>query len=306
VNWHKRYREFEQLCSAQSSQILQHAAQSWAGINFSKKEPEIVHEYLASPSRGVWFLNQTISPLLSVAGYEVKFGSVFIHQKPRVTLRTAQLPPNNQCELGDLLVVFVFMDAAKNPLVCRAFLAQAKKGNALDSACQQALYDLETSFDFPKNLVTSSPCCTTSPTRFLPVIAHRRWQGLNYLMLNEPQPVCHFVPWGPRISTSWSTLILYTIMGIYGRSFSTHPYPGQGWSAIVWDLLRVTSKAVAKGKTRGNHLESLANEFNDFRDRHEFFRWLEDEFGIPTLMIMVRDGEGSRAEIDASKHTRRN
>lgn len=290
--WRYRYKNFERLCVSKSREILHHTNKSWSGIDLSKTEPEIVHEYLSSPTRGVNYLNQQIAAPLSTAGYEVKFASVFVHQKPRINRCSSCPPSEKSCELGDLLVIFSFLNASKTPLLNRAFLIQAKKDFKLDNKCQKAIYDEEVDFDFPNNLVSSSQCCKTSQRRYLPEQTNKRWQALKYLVFSDPgQATFIFTPWDNNISADWSIPILGLLTGFDGLRFSNRPYKGQGWSAIIWDLVTVTAKAITKGKKRGNYVKNLADEFNDFGNYHQYFRDSDEGPGIPTLLVFIRDRE---------------
>ena len=269
---HPRYIQFQRMCTAQSAMILSNLHQSWAGIDFSLPETGIVRQYLSAPTIGVDYLNQHVATPLSIGGYEVKFGSVFIHQKPRVTRCSPCPPTEKSCELGDMLVVFTFLDASKRPLLNRAFLAQAKKHMTLDSAAQKALSDEEEAFLFPFNLTAESRCCSSSQQRFLPVKTQRRWRGLKYVVFNaiSRTATCVVTPWDNGISANWSVSLFGIITGFDGLEFSRTPYKGQGWSAVIWDLLGVTAKAGTKGKARGNAIETLADEYNAFSNHHEY------------------------------------
>lgn len=284
------YSNFIQLCASNSSMILNIADSSWSSIDFSQDEPEIIREYLASTGKGVDYLNQNLSPVLSVNGFEMKFASVFVHQKPQITRVTS--PTNRSCELGDLLLIFSFIDCNSTPYVNRAFLAQAKKGSTIDNVCQRELYDSDVCFNFPRNIWPHSPCSPTSPTRYLPCLLSSRWRALKYLFCGNMVPYIRYVPSTIGIRSNWSISVLGLLSGFDGLPFSRTPHPGNRWNAIIWDLLTVTAFSVLRGTPRGNGLSHLLSAFNSFTNYHKYFlAGDESSYGISTLLTIVKDNE---------------
>jgi len=290
--WRARYKYFVNMAFGLSPAIIQHVDLSWNGIDFSLSEPLIVSDYLHSPTKGVSYLNQNVSPLLSKAGYEMKFAGIFVHQKPRIT-RTHAIS-NRQCELGDLLVIFTFLNAAKTPLVNRAFLIQAKKSFHITNICQRELYDNDTEFDMPATIYNQSQC-SRLPLRRLPSSVNQRWRALKYMFCANAPVGILYVPSTSVISSSFAIPMLGIITGFDGLEYSRQPYPGNGWSAIIWDLIDSIAPSIIRGTaiTRGTNLQHLVSLFNDFSDHKKYFREVEadDASGMSMMFIIVRDKE---------------
>jgi hypothetical protein len=288
--WRIRYNNFINIAFGLSPHIIQHADSSWNGINFGLSEPLIVREYLHSPIYGLSYLNQHVSPLLTQAGYEVKFAGIFVHQKPRITRPHAT--NNRQCELGDLLVIFTFLDATKRPLVNRAFLIQAKKHLPMTNVCQRELYDHETEFDMPAAIYNQSRC-SRSPLRRFPPYTNQRWQALKYMFCPSTPVNVLYSPSASGISSSFGIPILGIITGFDGLKFSRQPYPGNSWSAIIWDLIDVVAPALIGSTSiaRGSNLQHLVSLFNDFHNRDKYFREEHNSEGLPIMLVIVRDRE---------------
>jgi len=113
-----RLVEFTKNVFRHKDAITQAFRSSWEGINFRQKEDHIVHDYIISESSGIHYLNETISPLLSCNDFIVKFAGVFVHQKPMVGRQNLSCAPKKKknCELGDLLTLFLYIDSSKNVL----------------------------------------------------------------------------------------------------------------------------------------------------------------------------------------------
>ncbi len=99
-----RFLDFQKICTEKAADIIRLSDASWDNIDFSQNEPEIIRQYLINRNVGIDFLNQNLAPTLSLRGFRVKFASVFIHQKPRITRLSG-----DQCEIGDMLVIFSFL-----------------------------------------------------------------------------------------------------------------------------------------------------------------------------------------------------
>ena len=288
--WHTRYNNFVNNAFGLSPAILQHAELSWNGINFGSSEPLIVREYLHAPTYGLSYLNRHVSPLLSQAGYEMKFAGIFVHQKPRITRTHAT--NNRQCELGDLLVIFTFLDAAKNPLLNRAFLVQAKKFLPMTNICQLDFYDHDTEFNMPAVICNQSRC-SRLPLRRLPSTVNKRWRALKYMFCPGMPVQMLYVPSVCGIRSSFAIPLLGIITGFDGLKFSRQPYSGNGWSAIIWDLIDVVAPSIIRGTaiTRGTNLQHLVRLFNDFNDHEKYFYEVDAASGMPIMFIIVRDKE---------------
>lgn len=287
--------KFVHHISSFSPQIHTHATQSWNGISMTQNEPEIVKEYLLKPGVGVDYLNNNLAPVLSGTTYEVKFASVFIHQKPTVTRtaasQTAHPSVNKRCELGDMLVVFCLIDVRKNPLYASAVILQAKKKDHMPAGAQQYLYDHDFDFNMPANLYNRS--VFRSPLRLLPDYPNDRTKALHYLIL-DTSPFTRTIPWTTSIKHGWDDFLLRVLIGSLGRRFGPiGPPTAPNWGCIIHDLINVGSSLLPNGARRGTSLRGIINLFNDFTDYHEYAKVVdgEENQGLPTLYIIVRDKE---------------
>ncbi|RKX66904.1 MAG: hypothetical protein DRP41_01480 [Thermodesulfobacteriota bacterium] len=282
-----RFRDFQKICIEKADDIIRLSNVSWNNIDFSQNEPEIIRQYLINRNVGIDFLNQALASTLSMGGFRVKFGSVFIHQRPRITRISG-----DQCEIGDMLVIFSFFDQSKHPLINRAFIVQAKKEFRIDNRCQKELYENDDEFDFPRNLYINSICCNLSSRRYWPRYWKNRVSGLKYLILAN-RPIIRFLPWDISVQAPWSIVFLWTLLGNSGLRFSRYPYTCKNWSAIIWDLVTVTGLALARGQKRGsriNYLVEIINQFNAFDNLRDYTRILDrNEGGLPIMLIMVQD-----------------
>jgi len=294
--WETRYKYFLQMVSNQKTGIINNFSQSWGSIDFSASEPSIIVEY---KNKGIDYLNKSISPKLATRGFEMKFSSVFTHQTPMITRASSCANAKWTCEIGDLLVIFTFMDKNNKSLVNRAFLAQAKKEEEMDNLCQKCLYDKEKEFLWKyKNMTLNSKCCPSSPKRYFPKGSETRCNALKYLILDKNQGIPLIgSPWdsGMKKSTKkWGDALYQFLIGDEGFRFSRRPWKTCGWSAIMWDLIcttgkRALSKSLGPG-VRGNYLEIIGNQFNDFKDKKNYYLKNEDG-GISTIFIFVKDNE---------------
>jgi len=282
-----RYHQFQKICSKYSKEIIHIANLSWKNIDFSLDEPKIIRQYL---DKGIDILNNNLTHIWKQYGFIVKFSSVYIHQKPKITRLNG-----DQCELGDLLIIFSFMDRNKIIIVNRALIIQAKKLKKIIDDCQQKLYEIDPYFYFPKNLYQFS-VCSQKPERYWPIYWDNRTKALKYLILDKfRNPFFVFLPWDLSIKASWAIIFLWILIGNTSLRFSRSPYTCQNWSAIIWDLITVTGRSTIRGKSRGkniNYLREFVENFNDFNDYRNSKIISDNEgTGIPILLIIVQDQE---------------
>jgi len=293
LSWKSRYCQFIEILLQFQSVITDELNNSWLGLDFGSPEDEIIKKYLLDKGIGIDYLNSKLAPLLSKNGFKIKFASVFTHQKPLITRFVS---PCAKCELGDLLIVFTYMDRLGNILLNRAILSQAKKTNKNISTCQRKLYDEDMGFLMPQTICSSSTC-SKFPERFFP----RRWEdrcrALKYLILDPSNISFLTIPWGTSVSLSFSLTMWLFMLGYKGCQFSRKPYRSDGWSAIVWDLINVVGKPSMSKKygsmPRGNYLSFLLN-FSNYLDNDSSNCRIEvetEDGGIPSLWILVKDSE---------------
>lgn len=295
---HQRLSDFKTLVANNVQTIRTAGKESWHGITFSNGEVQIVHDYLHGVGgSGLAHLNIQIPPLFRSAGFEVKFAGVFCHGQPYVQPyagRTldARMPAASPCELGDLYVVFVFLDAGKNLRQQRSFLFQAKKEkprmgakSLISSANQSYLYEEADSFDYTTML--------SGQSRNWPKYEQRE-RALHYLFCGsanvQTSSAC-----APAL-VAFEELLLRFLgdsEGLFFRLvFGWKPSPYSDWWQINDDLLHAIAIAYYSRTQRGSaDLADVLNHFNDFSDPKEYFVDLGERPAIPTLFVIVRDRE---------------
>lgn len=287
------YDRFVNSISFLSNEITKHSIRSWDNIDLTRSEPDIIKRFLLDKGVGVDYLNRNLSPILSHSSYEVKFASVFIHQKPRITRHqdainrcTGSTP---SCEIGDLMVVFCLLDRNKTPMFKSAVISQAKKENHLDSQSQKCLYDSDINFLMPKRVYEKS----INPTaeRFFPDYGQGRSKALHYLIL-EQYPILRQVPWNSNLHYGFEHFIHRILVGDLGLPFENATRSEAGWNCIIHDLLNIGNGGIPSSIPRGSELFNIINLFNSFDEYEKYSVEIEDGgVGIPTLYIIVRDKE---------------
>lgn len=286
------FSKFVNTISSYEALIKYHALFSWSGINLGATEPDIIKDYLLTSGVGVDYLNRNIGAHIhSNTQYTVKFASVYCHQKPRVK-RTANSIANctgdtGQCELGDLMLVLVFIDKNKNIVHTAAHLVQAKKDPFLTSVSQQCLYDKDLEFEMPANVVRES--ITNHSLRKLPDYTEQRIQALSYLILKKKITV-HQIPWSSNMGYGYEHFIYRMLIGDIGKTFKT-PLAGEDeWNCIVDDMINIGTGKVPSSTARGYGLPFILDKFNFFFVFEEYKMEIPNE-GIPTIYIIVQDNE---------------
>jgi len=283
---------YVKMISNYSDLIRQEGIRSWNNIDFSQSEPEIIKEYLLSAGKGVDYLNHNVSKIItSQTKYELKFASVFCHQKPRV-IRTPQSKTNcigstDSCELGDLMTIFLLLDRNKNLVCSTAKIMQAKKFDNLDSESQKCLYESDLEFEMPNNVVNVST--NNSSLRELPDYSENRNMALSYLILNDGHPYNKEIPSVSNLHYGWNHHLELMMELKTGKKF-THPIDSDdiGGNCIINDLLNLGVGKVQSSIKRGYGLDFFINAFNYYYYYPEY--WIENEdAGIPKMIIICKD-----------------
>lgn len=289
---HSRISAFKTLAATEVAAIRAAASGSWQNLDLTQREERVVHDYFSGRNNaGLKHLNCTISPLFLKAGFELKFAGIFCHGQPQVTpfRRKTNDPSRTRicapCELGDLHLVFVFLDQAKNLLDQRAILFQVKKklriggASLIDNPRQASLYEEADSFDY-SNVLKGS----------------RNWPTYK-----EKERALHYLFCGtlPVITSSacanapidFGELLFRFLSDSEGVFFAEPIARYQGWWHVNWDLLKTVSKAYYGQSTRGEGVTEVLSHFNDFANHDNFFLDLGEDGhdGIPTLFVIVRD-----------------
>jgi hypothetical protein len=285
---HQRLLQFESLVASLQPLIRQAGNDSWSGVNLSQREERIVHDFLSGKNgAGLLHLNQLVPPPFLAHGFEVKFAGVFCHGHPRVTSFDANgQPTGGSCELGDLHLVFVFLDQAKNLRDLRAMIFQAKKalpssqGPLISHPDQRYLYDSAEGFTYNSML---------NGSRNWPK-GRARKRALHYLFCGQ-NPARSASACAPAI-IDFGELLFRFLDDSEGHWFRRPVIGGfPGWWHINWDLLEVVATAYFRGTSRGAGVADVLNHFNDFTDFKDFFLELriDGESGMPTMFVIVKD-----------------
>ena len=275
---------------------------SWNKVDFSKFENKIIEEYLTD---GIDFLNKNIAPTLTFGGYKTTFSGVFLHQTPKINRldHAKHCSKNINCEFGDLLILFYFLDRNDNILLNRAMVSQAKKEHKIDNFCQKCLYDYDTRFEWatPKNIYINSPL--NSVERKLPSFYfYNRSKSMKYLILQKQSthscPYFINSPWDKQTKVNFDNFMFSFIIGLDGLRFSRKPKWNGGWSTIIWELLDTTAKQVTSfGFKRGKYLpKNIQFLLSEITENENYLidvpsNICNDNYGMNLLFITVKDFE---------------
>jgi hypothetical protein len=267
---------------------------SWNGIDRSD-EVNAIRNFLLSPNVGVDYLNTEVAPKISNGVFNVKFASIFCHQKPRVqrtTLSRANNPGDTAgCELGDLFVAFVLLDSKDHVHYSAGALFQAKLKPKLDSLSQRCLYDFDQDFDVPKYL--ANRLTPSNKNRKMPSFEDGRGRAFRYLILEPdygPAGIrARHTPWTHDYQLRWSTFLDGLLAGTDGLRANLDVSPASAWDTIVADLLHVGFSVPPLKPPRGNNVAAqvATSLFNNFTNLRQSSVTIEGRnFGVPTLLVI--------------------
>jgi hypothetical protein len=186
----QRIAQFERVVKANAKKISELGNASWDPIKETTETPTI-RAFLTKRGAGVDYLNRNLASLLSRNGRVVKFAGLFLHGTPMVRGWTkneaGKKKHNRNCELADLMTVFLYLDRSKTIKRMRCVMFQAKmqqsKGaHVVDDPEQRKLYDECEGFDY-----INASISTKGDSRILPKGARRK-KALQFMFV-EPRPV---------------------------------------------------------------------------------------------------------------------
>lgn len=280
---------------SKNNQFRMKFEESWHGID-RDDEVRAIKDYLMKAGVGVSYLNSKVAPYLYKWPFTVKFASVFCHQKPRVsrTILNQNINPSikNQCELGDLFVLFILLKNGIDLQYASGALFQAKRQNKMDNDTQRFLYDYDMDFEVPKFLEKrpGSP----GISRRIPSYSEGRANAFRYLILNPRRKLdkvfARRTPWTNGYCFCWSTFMDGLLSGADGIQI----YPGSSepssWDIIAEDLMHMVVKIPSNKPPRGNDVATqVATQFfNNFSHLKNFrIEGGDETLGIPTLMVIA-------------------
>jgi len=285
-------KEFILTVKKYSDLIKVESSNSWNPVNKNQNEPNIILDYLTQPNQGVDYLNNKIaSKITAETKYEMKFASIYCHQKPRI-----QRTPENvekcdgdnkteKCELGDLVIHFLLLDKDKKVKFSNAIILQAKIGNKPDNRTQQCLYENDDVLMFPNYFGQVNEICE------LPKYDDNRAKAFAYLFINDNVSIGQ-IPIENKLVFSWSFIIQRLLTNDFGKAYnySEKSYKND-WDKLISKLIFNLSKSkLVKGKKRVNGLDVFLNKFNYYYYYPEYKLTVDNE-GLPTIMIIVRNKE---------------
>jgi len=286
--------DFRTLVATHVAAIRAAGNRSWSSLDLDQREEAIVYDYLSGRhNAGLHLLNAELPQLFAPSGFEVKFAAVFCHGSPRVVslqgkTSGTQDQVGSPCELGDLHLVFTFLDQAKNLRDQRSILFQVKKhaltgrASLIQHPDQSYLYETADGFQYR----------TMLPGLIRQWPTHReRARALYYLFCGQSPATAS--PATARGPITFGELLLRFMQDCEGCFFSRPTGAFNGWWHVNWDLLQVVAAAYYKQTSRGEGITDVLSHFNSFKDHHDFFLDLEEhgQRGIPTLFVIVRDLE---------------
>lgn len=282
-------KEFIHTIKNYSFLIEAESGNSWKQINKTQKEPDIILDYLTEPNKGVDYLNAKIaSKITAETNYEMKFASIYCHQKPRVERTDGNIQKcagsnkTERCELGDLIIHFLLLDEDKKVQFSNAVILQAKVGGRPDNKTQQCLYENDDCLVFPKYFQTDNAICG------LPKYEDGRAKALAYLFIQEDISIGQ-IPFENNLVFSWSFLIQRLLTNDFGKKYrySDHKF-SDDWDRLVSTVtLKLSDSKLVKDGKRVNGLDYFLHKFNYYYYYPEYTLTTENE-GIPTIMIIVR------------------
>lgn len=289
MNKNQRITEFQSLVSANHGSIIAAFDSAWSGIT-STGEVDRLKDFLREPNKGIHSLNSILPPLFISNGYEVKFASILVHATPIVIpldnfkkkIRKKGLHANP--ELGDLDVIFLFLDAAKRVQSARSILYQAKQKRisdtvAINQAHQRYIYETAQGFEYRDGPFAGE-------ARQLPIAGQRR-KGLHYLFVSEQPVSCSPIPANSPAYIPWSESMFRFLLDAEGIGIAAGKARGNGWSKIHQDLTHIFRN---DQQLRTHNISELASWFNSFKDPNHWHAEADKRsFGVNTMFIIVRD-----------------
>lgn len=272
---------------------------AWMNVDRSD-EVKAVRSFLLDPNVGVDYMNQHVATKLSTGLFHVKFASIYCHQKPRIqrTAKSASTNPGDTkgCELGDLFVAFILLDAKDKLHYAAGALFQAKLRPKLDSLSQKCLYDFDEDYEVPKYLANRiSP---SNKNRIMPTYDEGRGRALRYLILepdySEDRVTARHTPWAYNYQKRWSSFLDGLLSGSDGLRTDLVTTTPSSWDIIVADLLSVGLNVPATKPARGNNVavNVATSLFNNFSNLQNYSVSLEDNHrGVPTLLVIAHAHE---------------
>jgi hypothetical protein len=290
----QRVAQFERVVMANAKEIAEIGNVSWDPIKETAETPTI-RAFLTNKGAGLDYLNRNLAPLLSKNGRVVKFAGLFLHGTPMVRGWTknkvgGKKPISGDCELADLMTVFLYVDKSKTIKRMRCVMFQAKmtasKGaHVVDDVKQRQLYDDCDGFDYCNSTVAKK-----GDSRTLPKGGSRK-KALQFMFV-EPRPVETRTI--PSTQAKGETLGYgdHLVRFLNGKTGLASGKRSDSWTQLTTELMEKTAeKLCSDGQIRGPGITDLLGHFNSFEDH---LTWCVDDGegkGLGVQLVIVWDGE---------------
>ena len=245
------------MLGSSDQQMLAFALQTAINSAITKgtSEPDVV-------ARLTYLIPKNVNGLKLRAAVNIKVGSVFIHQTPKV--KFSGMVAQKYIEIGDLLLINKYINGSK--ITRKAMLYQAKIFKKLpvkpDNINQHELYQNWPDFEY----VNSTALLNGQKRSVKGLDLH---SSAKYLLLRYNKPlsstpfhILHSKFRSGNALTAHATNPLsahecfikesyHFVLGDYGKEFNLLPDsdPDIGWSRVINDLINVTAKKVVSTMT---------------------------------------------------------
>ena len=280
-----------------------------AGINSKCKPQE--PDYVAALSTK--FLKYFFNILVAVfPDYDFSVSGVYCHQKPIVDINLSKKP-----ELGDIL--FVYADRKPNgEKVLNSLLLQAKISNFPWLRVHPSeMHQLELYKNWPEFTYYRAGYLNGEKRNILPKTIN---DGAQYLLIdNDPltNGICGgkgMFPMGCSvpddvlyINDSLSKELINLLKFKSGRTFDSDQYSTKdGWSKMIWDLLRIAAFKFSRRKNARMESFSRINEYNHFcTENMRGITLLEEALGNYRNMEGISDENSGVSVVLVESQSRR-
>lgn len=288
--------------------LRQVSLESWQEINFYENnkrihEPKVIELYF---NEGINYMNLNFANnyYASQKRFEMKFASLFCHQKPKVARseenKTIKEGTNKteSCELGDLMVCFVLLNNNKEVVFSNAHIFQAKwlSEQKEKNLTQKFLYEFDDSFKWAEGMGDYKIPYVNTDERILPTYREKRAQALSYLKLDDTDKAnknvfIEQIPLNTGRQFNWEEFYLKLMFNDFGLPFTYNNVTEKNnWDTIITELINALHDAHISNdseRPRGNKFTELLTSFNYYYVYSYYIALLENP--IPTTFVIVKD-----------------
>lgn len=250
----------------------------WIDSRCKPQEPDYVF------ALSTQFIKEFFNILVAVfPSYDFSVSSVYCHQKPIVDIGLNKNP-----ELGDIL--FVYADRRENgEKILNSLLLQAKISEYSSLKIHQSeKHQLELYRNWPEFTYYRAGFLNGEKRNILPKTIS---DGAQYLLIDS-NPLTNGICFGKGmfpmgcavpddnlcINDSLSRELINLLKFKSGRTIDSNPYSTEdGWSKMIWDLLRIAAFKYSKRKNARVKSFPRSKEYNHFHTENMGARTLLDE-----------------------------